>query len=159
MSSQAKYQVARSGQVVGSFDAGEMIAKVATGQVLLTDHYWTAGMPAWLTVSTNDEWMRHVPMSSPSNQVAPPMPSTSHRPIRSYSAGTLVCTQCGCTGTESHTKGSFLIELILWLFFCIPGVIYSIWRLTTRGQVCSACKSDRLVPASSPAGQNLLSRS
>jgi len=164
MSPQTKYQVARSGQVVGTFDAGEMIAKVATGQVLRTDHYWTAGMPAWLAVSTNDEWMRHVPGSSPSNQVAPPMPSAtapplaSHRPMRSYPAGTLVCTQCGCTATESHTKGSFMIEVLLWLIFCIPGVIYSIWRLTTRGQVCSSCKSDRLVSANSPSGQRLLSQ-
>jgi hypothetical protein len=163
MSALVRYQVARSGQVVGTFDSAEMIAKVATGQVLKTDHYWTAGMAAWLPVSSNDEWMRHLPRSSGSPQVAPPMPvappapSAPYRPARTYPAGALVCTQCGCTGTESHTKGSILIEILLWLFFCIPGVIYSIWRLTTRGQVCSSCKSDRLVPANSPAGQRLLS--
>ena len=164
MATQPRYQVSRNGQVIGTFDAGEMIAKVATGQVMTTDHYWTAGMPAWLGVSTNDEWMRHAPKSAPRNQVAPPMPSGPavappiSRPTRSYPAGMMVCAQCGCTGTESHTKGSFLIELVLWLFMCVPGLIYSIWRLTTRGQVCSACKSDRLVPANSPTGQNLLSR-
>jgi len=141
-----------------------MIAKVATGQVMPTDYYWAAGMSAWLHVRTNDEWMRHVPNTAPRDQVAPPMPSAHaapqsvSRPVRSYPGGTMVCTQCGCTGTESQTKGSFLIELVLWLFFCVPGLIYSIWRLTTRGKVCSACKSDRLVPASSPTGQNLLSR-
>ena len=164
MAPQTKYQISRNGQVIGTYDSGEMIAKVATGQVLPTDHYWTAGMSAWLNVSKNDEWMRHVPKSAARHQVAPPMPSAQaaprslSRPVRSYPGGTMVCTQCGCTGTESHTKGSFLIELVLWLFMCLPGLIYSIWRLTTRGQVCSACKCDRLVPASSPTGQNLLSR-
>jgi hypothetical protein len=143
MPPQPRYQVSRSGKVIGVFDGGEMIAKVATGQVLPTDFYWTAGMSAWLHVGKNEEWMRH----------AAPV----QRPMRSYPAGTMVCTQCGCTGTESHTKGSFMIELVLWLFMCVPGLIYSIWRLTTRGQVCSSCKSDRLVPASSPAGQRLLS--
>ena len=164
MAPQTKYQISRNGQVIGTYDSGEMIAKVATGQVMASDHYWTAGMSAWLNVSKNDEWMRHMPKSAPRHQVAPPMPSAQaapqslSRPVRSYPGGTMVCTQCGCTGTESHTKGSFLIELVLWLFMCLPGLIYSIWRLTTRGQVCSACKCDRLVPASSPTGQNLLSR-
>jgi len=159
MATQPRYQVSRNGQVIGTYDGGEMIAKVATGQVMPTDHYWTAGMSAWLNISKNDEWMRHVPNSAGRHQVAPPMPSApAARPMRSYPAGMMVCAQCGCTGTESHTKGSFLIELVLWFFMCVPGLIYSIWRLTTRGQVCSACKSDRLVPANSPTGQNLLSR-
>lgn len=163
MSPQSRYQVSRSGRVLGTYDEGEMIAKVATGQVLPTDFYWTAGMSAWLHVGKNEEWMRHAPRSASANQVPPPMPSCpaaparASRPTRSYPSGTMVCTQCGCTGTESHTKGSFMIELVLWLFMCVPGLIYSIWRLTTRGQVCSSCKSDRLVPASSPAGQRLLS--
>lgn len=164
MATQPRYQVSRNGQVIGTFDGGEMIAKVATGQVMPTDYYWTAGMSAWQNISKNDEWMRHAPKSAARYQVAPPMPAGPvvpppvSRPTRSYPAGTMVCTQCGCTGTESHTKGSFLIELVLWLFMCLPGLIYSIWRLTTRGQVCSSCKSDRLVPAHSPTGQNLLSR-
>lgn len=160
MSSNIRYQVSRSGQVVGNFNAEEMIAKVAIGHVVPTDYYWTTGMSSWLHVSTNEEWMQHVPQSSSPNQLPPPMPfapPTLLRPARSYPAGMMVCTQCGCTRTESHTKGSFIIELVLWLFMCVPGLIYSIWRLTTRGQVCSTCKSDRLVPASSPTGQNLLS--
>jgi hypothetical protein len=163
MANQARYQVSRGGQVLGTYDDGEMIAKVATGQVLPTDFYWTTGMSAWARVSSRREWLRHAPKGASTQQVVPPLPSRSVaspqgvRPARSYPPGTMVCAQCGSTGTESHTKGSFLIELVLWLFMCVPGLIYSIWRLTTRGQVCSACKSDRLVPASSPTGQQLLS--
>lgn len=163
MAPQTRYQVSRNGQVIGTFDGGEMIAKVATGQVMPTDYYWTAGMAAWQNISKNDEWMRHVPKSAAHHHVAPPIPSAPvaapvSRPARSYPPGMMVCAQCGSTGSESHTKGSFLIEVVLWLFMCIPGLIYSIWRLTSRGQVCRACKSDRLVPANSPTGQSLLSR-
>jgi hypothetical protein len=164
MATQTRYQVSRNGQVVGSYDGGEMIAKVATGQVMPTDFYWKAGMTAWARVSSHEEWMRHAPKVASRNQSVPPLPSVPVAPlplapaVRSYPPGMMVCAQCGCTGAESHTKGSFLIELVLWLFMCVPGLIYSIWRLTTRGQVCSACKSDRLVPANSPVGQGLLRR-
>ena len=164
MSLQARFQVSRGGQVLGTYDAGEMIAKVATGQVMPTDFYWTAGMSAWARVSSREEWMRHAPMAGPRHQSVTPLPSVRVTPpplasaVRSYPPGMMVCAQCGGTGTESHTKGSFLIELVLWLFMCVPGLIYSIWRLTTRGQVCTACKSDRLVPANSPVGQGLLRR-
>ena len=93
MAPQTKYQISRNGQVIGTYDSGEMIAKVATGQVMASDHYWTAGMSAWLNVSKNDEWMRHMPKSAPRHQVAPPMPSAQaapqslSRPVRSYSGG------------------------------------------------------------------------
>lgn len=58
------------------------------------------------------------------------------------------CKLCGFKGkTKTKTKGSFLIELILWIFFILPGVLYSLWRLTTREKVCSHCgHSTHLVP-------------
>jgi len=65
-----------------------------------------------------------------------------------------ICTSCSTiTEPESFTKGSILIEIILWLAFIIPGVIYSIWRLTTKQQVCPACKKPSLIPLDTPAGQ------
>lgn len=61
------------------------------------------------------------------------------------------CTSCGSEGPSStQTRGSIWIEVILWLCFLIPGVIYSIWRLTTRRQVCSTCGASSLVPPGSP---------
>ena len=63
---------------------------------------------------------------------------------------TYLCTHCLSEGNpKSHTKGSFLIELALWIMFIIPGVIYSLWRLTTRKQVCPVCLSPAMIPASS----------
>lgn len=65
-----------------------------------------------------------------------------------------ICTTCGTTAApESYTKGSILIEIVLWLAFIVPGLIYSIWRLTSKQQVCPACKKPTLIPLNTPAGQ------
>ena len=69
----------------------------------------------------------------------------------------LVCTTCGHHASpKAATRGSFLIELVLWLMFLVPGLIYSLWRLSTRQQQCAACGSTALVPPDTPAGRKLL---
>lgn len=68
-----------------------------------------------------------------------------------------VCTQCGTRGpSRSVTRGSFAIEIVLWLLFIIPGLIYSIWRVSTRTTACAACGATSLVPPDSPAGRRML---
>lgn len=65
--------------------------------------------------------------------------------------GHLFCTACGHQGMpESDTPGSIWIEVVLWLCFLIPGLIYSIWRLNKRRGVCAACGSADLIPVNSP---------
>ena len=60
----------------------------------------------------------------------------------------MYCKKCGNVGpTKGIMKGSFAIELVLWLFFLLPGLVYSIWRLTTKGRGCSVCGSDDVIPA------------
>ena len=69
----------------------------------------------------------------------------------------LVCTKCGHVGhSTSVTKGSFAIEVLLWLCFLFPGLIYSLWRLTTRHQACPVCGNAELLPSSSPMAQKFL---
>ena len=69
---------------------------------------------------------------------------------------TKFCLTCQHTGKpKSHTRGSIWIEIVLWIFFIVPGVIYSLWRLTTRQQVCVECGSPTLVPVNSIAAQRL----
>lgn len=69
----------------------------------------------------------------------------------------LVCITCGHHGpTKPQTRGSFAIELVLWLLFIVPGLLYSLWRLSTRRHVCSACGGATLVPPDTPAGRKLL---
>lgn len=69
----------------------------------------------------------------------------------------VVCTACGYVGEPTTvTKGNFGIELILWLCFLIPGLIYSIWRLSSRHEACPSCKSSSLIPAESPMAKKFL---
>ena len=57
-----------------------------------------------------------------------------------------VCKDCG-TVAESKTtaKGSFAVEVVLWLCFIVPGLIYSVWRMATKYEACPACGSDKLL--------------
>lgn len=68
-----------------------------------------------------------------------------------------ICTSCGYVGfPTTTTKGSFLIELALWFCFLLPGLIYSIWRLSSRYSSCPKCKGQNMIPADSPIGQKLM---
>lgn len=63
----------------------------------------------------------------------------------------LFCTTCGHQGeTKTQTKGSLAIEIVLWLCFIIPGIIYTIWRHSSRQGVCASCGGTALVPPDSP---------
>ena len=43
-----------------------------------------------------------------------------------------------------------------YIDFLVPGLIYSIWRLSARKDACPACHGVHLVPADSPAGAQLV---
>jgi hypothetical protein len=67
-----------------------------------------------------------------------------------------VCTQCEYIGNSKNAvKGNILLELILWLLFIVPGLIYSVWRLSSKSNVCPKCGSQNLVPLDSPKGQKI----
>ena len=71
--------------------------------------------------------------------------------------GAMVCPSCGTRGEpKTITRGSTLIELILWLCLIVPGLIYSIWRLTTRQKGCPACGAAGMIPVTSPMGKKLV---
>lgn len=68
------------------------------------------------------------------------------------------CTNChSIIYAKKETKGSFLIEVALWIFFIVPGVIYSIWRMTTKEWCCPECGSSNLAPLHSPVAQKYIS--
>lgn len=63
----------------------------------------------------------------------------------------MFCPNCGAVEIpKSITRGSFLLELVLWLCFLVPGFIYSIWRLTSRYEGCPVCEQAGMVPLDSP---------
>ena len=67
-----------------------------------------------------------------------------------------ICATCGSRGAATmKTKGSLLIELILWCCFVIPGLIYSVWRRVGKPRVCDACGGMTVVPLNTPVGQKL----
>lgn len=68
------------------------------------------------------------------------------------------CGACGTVATpKTHTPGAFVLELLLWVgtvwLFCLPGLAYSVWRLTARTKVCRACGSPYLMPTDAPRAQ------
>lgn len=68
-----------------------------------------------------------------------------------------ICSNCGYLGwPKKITKGSFLIELVLWICFIIPGLIYSLWRLASRYKACPQCKAPNMIPENTPRGQKLI---
>jgi hypothetical protein len=69
----------------------------------------------------------------------------------------MICPNCGHKGNPgSSTKGSFLIEVVLWCCFIVPGIIYSLWRLTTKQKVCPSCKEPGMISEDSPRGKKLM---
>ena len=71
----------------------------------------------------------------------------------------MYCPNCGSVAKpKRRTKGSFLIEFLLWLCFLVPGLIYSIWRLTTRAEVCGICGNPGVIPEDSPRAREALAK-
>ena len=85
--------------------------------------------------------------------------------------GKYLCAQCAtnpegkdkyyCNACHNFTpialkKGSTWIELVLYLFYIIPGIAYSIWRRHAPPNVCPLCRAASLVPAAvaKPMGAN-----
>lgn len=70
----------------------------------------------------------------------------------------LLCINCGYQGRPKRiTRGSILIELVLWVLI-IPGLVYSLWRLTSgRQMVCPSCREPKIIPLTSPVAQKIIS--
>lgn len=78
--------------------------------------------------------------------------------IRSFNTKPIVsiCPNCGSvTSPETKYRGNFAIELILWLCFLIPGLIYTIWRATSKYSACPACGHTGMIPLNTPNGKLL----
>lgn len=70
--------------------------------------------------------------------------------------GQMICQNCGTRGEpKTVVKGSLAIEIILWLCFIIPGLIYSVWRMTSTQPVCPSCKQPTMIGVGTPIGKNL----
>jgi len=71
----------------------------------------------------------------------------------------MICLTCGYVGKPiTKTKGGCLIELTLWLFMILPGILYSLWRLTSKEKVCPSCEKATMIPTTTPKGKELLKK-
>ena len=71
-----------------------------------------------------------------------------------------LCTSCAYVGeTKTISKGSVNTGIILWFFFLIPGLVYSIWRFLSRHEVCPICDQATIIPAGSPKTKNIIRES
>jgi len=69
----------------------------------------------------------------------------------------MMCPNCGnYIVPEKKVRGSIFIEIVLWLFLIIPGLIYSIWRLSSKYKACPVCGNVNIVPVDSPKGKQLM---
>ncbi len=71
----------------------------------------------------------------------------------------MVCKNCGAMSLpKKQCKGSFWIELALWLIVFPVGIIYTLWRLVTKRLVCPICGAEKtsLIPTHSPEAQKIL---
>jgi hypothetical protein len=71
--------------------------------------------------------------------------------------GSMICPSCGTRGEPKQaTQGSTGIELVLWICFIVPGLIYSFWRLSSSHPVCPSCGRPGMIAIATPRGQQLL---
>ena len=80
-------------------------------------------------------------------------PSAPPMPIALRSTVLIVAV----SASEFRKAGSAPLEVLLWLFFLVPGIIYSIWRSSTRRWVCPMCEQEGMIPLTSPLAHKALS--
>jgi hypothetical protein len=77
--------------------------------------------------------------------------------VLSRSQPSMVCRRCETVARpKTRTGGSFVLEILLWLMFLLPGLIYTLIRASSTSKVCPACGSADLVPTTSPVGRQVL---
>lgn len=71
----------------------------------------------------------------------------------------VVCTRCAHHGpVKLEVPGHFLLEVFLWLLWILPGLFYSIWRVSNKRRVCSVCGSTGIIPEASSAARDIAGR-
>ena len=71
----------------------------------------------------------------------------------------ILCMTCDYLGEpKAIAKGTMGVELIRWLCFVISGLIYSVWRLSSRHECCPSRSQTGLIPRMSPMAQKFLAR-
>jgi hypothetical protein len=71
----------------------------------------------------------------------------------------VLCQDCDFVGQPALIKpGSVGREIVLWICLIVPGLVYSIWRFSSRYEGCANCGSRRIVPSDSDAAKATLGK-
>ena len=70
-----------------------------------------------------------------------------------------ICENCGTVAVPRlETRGSFIVEIILWMLLLLPGFVYTIWRQGSKYEVCSSCKAKNPIGLKTPRGRELFAK-
>ena len=143
------YVARADGKVIGKFSEEEFRTKIAAGDISPDDRYLGDGTKQWLRAS-----------QFPGAAFPQPNRDEEVLPGLAVPVDAKVCTNCGYIGRPVWiTKGSFGLEVLLWLVFLVPGLLYSVWRVSSRYAGCPKCKASNMIPGDSPVARKFLSRS
>lgn len=61
----------------------------------------------------------------------------------------MICTNCGHQGRPKRkTRAGMMLEILLWIFFVVPGLVFTIWRQANRYR-CPRCETPNMIPTNS----------
>lgn len=84
-------------------------------------------------------------------------PSSARSTTRLFSGPALFCVRCEQVAAPRHVKrGSFLVEFACYFIFFLPGILYGLWRTSSRHAECSCCGSEDVIPTDSPRARRML---
>lgn len=110
------YVARADGAVIGKFSEEELRAKISAGDISPHDQYMDPASNQWRRASQFPD--ATFPQPDPHEEVLPAVPPPRDAKI---------CTNCGHVGRPIWiTKGSFALEVLLWVAFLVPGVLYSV---------------------------------
>ena len=152
-----QYYVDLSGHTAGPFTAEQLRELYSAGTIDDQTLFSKPGAVEWLPIQIIMPILAACTANAPTPS-PPAFPPSIPGPVKPRARRKdYVCALCGYLGRPKlEAKGSFAVELVLWLLFCAPGLIYSIWRVSGRRKICPKCSAQSIIPASSPRGRQLV---
>jgi hypothetical protein len=139
MNEAEQYYVDLGGQTAGPFTVAELARLYCGGTVTRDTLFTKPGAVTWLRVETILPLLaagKVPPIQASPVALAPAAPA-----VPQLRRGEVICPQCRRTVVpRKQAPGSFAVEVALWLLFCAPGLVYSIWRISApRRRSCPGC--------------------
>jgi uncharacterized protein DUF4339 len=143
------YEVLQQTETKGPYTIGQLRALWSSGMLTANTLYRLEGSEEWLPITPM------IPELETPTTRGMGQPTSATGKSTGKKGKQMFCNACGDI-VMTKPRGSSGIEVILWLFFCLPGLIYSVWRLC--GSKCSRCGSQSLIPVDSANAHRMMGR-